>query len=73
MSLTIAERITRLETKMEQVETTLSGMDEKLDKIHEAFFQAKGAKWVLVGGATLVGALITFIPSLASFLSGLPK
>ncbi len=73
MSLTISERITRLETKVEQVEKTLGDIDEKLDVIHEAFLKGKGAKWVLVGLLSIVASLAASFPSIISYLSGLPR
>lgn len=73
MSLTQAERITRLETQLENVEEKLDSMIKKLDQVHEVFLQAKGAKWMLIAGAALTGFLATYIPSIVSYLSGLPR
>ena len=73
MTLTLAERITRLETQHENVEEKLDNMIKKLDQVHEVFLQAKGAKWILVAGAALAGVLATYVPTLISYLSGLPR
>lgn len=73
MSLTQAERITRLETQLENVEEKLDASLKKLDQIHEVFLQAKGAKWIIVAGATLAGFLASYFPTFIAYLSGLPR
>lgn len=73
MTLSQGERIARLETQLENVEDKLDKASKKLDQIHEVFLQAKGAKWIIVFGATVAGFLASYVPNLIAYLSGLPR
>lgn len=49
------ERIARLETKIEHMAEAVDKMTSKVDELHAILNQAKGAKWVLIGAATIAG------------------
>lgn len=69
--MTENERIAVLETRMKDIDEKLDRNSKKLDEIHDAFMQAKGAKWVVVGMATIGGAVTAFLVKM--IYGGLPR
>ena len=68
-----AERIAVLETQMRHIDEKLDENSKKLDEIHYAFMQAKGAKWIVVGMATIGGAVTAFLVKMIPFTGSMPK
>ncbi|MEP7454314.1 hypothetical protein [Phyllobacterium sp. SB3] len=73
MTLTQAERITRLEVKMEGMEKQLAGMDEKLTELHGIFLQGKGARYTIIAAAGILGFIASWFPSLLQYLVNIAK
>lgn len=65
------ERIARLETRIEHMAEAVEKMTQKVEELHALLNQAKGAKWVIIGAASVAG----FFGSKAGtwLLSSLPK
>jgi hypothetical protein len=68
-----AERIAVLETQMRHIDEKLDENSRKLDEIHAAFLAAKGAKWIIVGMASVGGAIAAFLIKLLPLSGALPK
>lgn len=60
------ERIVALEVKVDHLSDQLRQASRKLDDIHEDWQAMKGARWVLVGvasvAATISGLIVKFWP-----------
>lgn len=50
-----AERIAVLETNQRHLESKIDKMVIKVDEMHELLSQARGAKWAILGVASLAG------------------
>lgn len=79
MTVPDGERIAVLETKFNSIieelkeqRTMIKDQGVIITGMHDILTQAKGAKWVIVAGATVAGAILTYLPWLASYL-GLVK
>lgn len=51
----LEERIAVLEIQQKNIETQLAAMAVKVDQMHEVLLQAKGARWAILGVASLAG------------------
>lgn len=63
------DRVIRVETKLEGMESDLTEIKKSLNEIHDAFMGAKGAKWAIMGSLPVLGALSTYIPDLFKFIN----
>lgn len=61
------DRLIRVETKVEGVESDIAEMKKTLGEIHAAFLGAKGARWALMGSLTVIGFVLSYVPSLLSY------
>lgn len=60
------ERITVLEASSRHMTEQVEDIHKKVEEMHEVLLKAKGAKWVIVGSAGIIGflaSLVTHIPS----------
>lgn len=62
------ERIAKLEVQLAHVSATVDRMSEKVDELHNMLQAARGARWVLIGTAALVGFIGAKLGALAGFL-----
>lgn len=62
------ERIAKLEVQLAHVSASVDRMAGKVDELHDMLQAAKGARWVLVGTAALIG----FIGAKLGALTGFP-
>lgn len=53
----LEERIAVLEANQQHMRDKLTEMSAKVDEMHEVLLQAKGAKWAILGVASLAGFL----------------
>ena len=67
------ERLTRLEVEVKNLEEKLTDACDKIDKMYDAFVQAKGARYVLAAAAALAGGIAGFMVKIIPFSNGLPK
>lgn len=67
------QRLTRLEVQFEHLEEKLNDTHHKVVAIHDIITQAKGAKWVIVGTATIASAVTATIVKVLPFLASWPK
>ncbi len=63
------DRVIRVETKLEGMESDLTEIKKSLNEIHNVFMGAKGAKWAIMGSLPVLGALSTYIPELFKFIN----
>jgi len=61
------ERIAILETNYRHLESKIDGMSEQISEMHDLLLKAKGAKWAIIGLATLGG----FISAKVGVVAGL--
>jgi hypothetical protein len=62
------ERIVALEINQEHMAKQIDHMSKKVDEMHEVLLQAKGAKWAIIGVASLAGFLASKLSAVAAFL-----
>lgn len=62
----LEERIAVLEANFKHADAKLDKMAEKVDEMHEVLLQAKGARWAILGVASLAGF---FAGKIGTFLS----
>lgn len=66
--MTDGERITALEVTIEHMAKKQDTMAEQLTEVHDLLLKAKGAKWAIIGLATLGGFVSAKLGALASLL-----
>jgi len=62
------ERIAKLEVQLAHVSATVDRMSDKVDELHDMLQATKGARWVLVGTAALIGFIGAKLGALTGFL-----
>jgi len=62
----LEERIAVLEANFRHADAKLDRVAEKVDEMHEVLLQAKGARWAILGVASMAGF---FAGKLGGFLS----
>ena len=67
------ERLTRLETKFEATAKEVEEMSKTVTELRDLLVQAKGARWLLLAAAGLMGAVSGKITAVASWMGGMPK
>lgn len=55
------DRLIRLETEMDVVQKTVEDMSLKVNAMHDVMMQAKGARWLILGAAGLLGFLTSLL------------
>ena len=55
------DRLIRLEAEMDGVQKTIDEMSHKVSVMHDIMMQAKGARWLLLGAAGLLGFMSSLI------------
>jgi uncharacterized protein YlxW (UPF0749 family) len=50
------DRVIRLEERVKHMEETLDSMSKKVSEMHSLLQQARGARWLLIGVAMMIGA-----------------
>ena len=63
------ERITRLETHYEHLSGQMNEMNKTLKDVHEVLTKAKGAKWAILGMASLAGFLSAKFGAIAALFT----
>lgn len=58
------ERLIRLESQVEHMTATQEAMQRKVDAMHDMLMQARGARWMIVGIASLGGFALANIGKL---------
>lgn len=67
------DKVVALEVKVLHLTQTIESMDEKLTELHSLFLQAKGARWAIIGAATVGGFLAAKAAAFLPWLSSMPK
>lgn len=57
MMLPVPERLAVVEERLSNVTKRLEDVADKLDDIHDIVQQGKGAKWALVGVASMISGI----------------
>jgi hypothetical protein len=73
MSPDIGERVAILETSIKYLTEQLEDTHRKVEEMHAVLLQAKGAKWVLVGTAGIIGFLTAMMAKLFPLNGIMPK
>ena len=68
----LEERIAVLEVQQRNIEVRLTAMGVKVDEMHGILLQAKGARWAILGVASLAGFLAGKASTIMNFFS-IPK
>jgi hypothetical protein len=68
----LEERIAVLEVQQRNIEVRLTAMGVKVDEMHSVLLQAKGARWAILGVASLAGFLAGKASTIMNFFS-IPK
>lgn len=58
------ERLILLESEVRHMADDMRGMQRKVDEMHDLLMKAQGARWLLVGFATMGGAAAAFFAKL---------
>jgi Tfp pilus assembly protein PilN len=61
------QRIAVLETKIEHLSQQLAETNAMMTEMRDVLLQAKGAKWVIVGAAGIIGVLTSIVTHLIPF------
>lgn len=61
------DRLIRLEAEMDGFQKTVEEMSLKVSVMHDIMMQAKGARWLLLGAAGIIGFLTSFIGKVVPF------
>lgn len=69
MGPTDGERIAALEVKVQHLTDLVQSQGQKIEEMLAILNQAKGAKYVIIGGAALAGALTSFAAKWLPFIS----
>lgn len=67
MMTTVEERLAVVETKQDASDEAMREMRVKIDDMHAILLQAKGARWAILGMASLGGALSAYLTKLTPF------
>lgn len=67
------DRVIRLETKLEHVDTQMASMSAKVDEMHALLQQGRGAKWLIFASIGVGGFLAGLLGKLAALAALLPK
>lgn len=67
------DRVIRLEAQVEHMAETVERMAQQLSEMHNLLQQARGARWLLVGVAMLIGAAGGFLAKLGTLFAWVPR
>jgi Tfp pilus assembly protein PilN len=67
MTLNDGQRIAVLETKIEHLSQQLAETNAMMTEMRDVLLQARGAKWVIVGAAGIIGVLTSIVTHLIPF------
>ena len=73
MSPDLGERVAILETSIKYLTEQLEDTHRKVKEMHAVLLQAKGAKWVIVGTAGIIGFLTAMMTKLLPWNGIVPK
>lgn len=73
MSDDTRDRVIRLETTVEHLRAQLEDTHTKVAEMHSLLLQAKGARWVIIGGAAVVGFISAKFAAFMPWLSLPPR
>lgn len=71
--LTSNERLVALEVEVKHLIEKQDRMASQVDQMHTLLLQAKGVRWVIVGGAAVAGFIASFATNLAPWLGVGPR
>lgn len=66
------DRVVALEVKVQHLTDTVETMAEQVDQMHDLLMQARGARWAIVGFATIGGFAAAKLLALIPWLSTIP-
>lgn len=73
MTRTESERLVKLETEFEHMAAKVDHMAKQVEEMHSLLLQAKGARWAVLGMATIGGFLSAKIGALIPWIGMAPK
>lgn len=66
------DRVVALEVKVQHLTDTVDSMAEQVAQMHDLLMQARGARWAIIGAATVGGFLASKLFALLPWFSSLP-
>lgn len=72
MSDDTRDRLIRLETEVEHLTANVSAMAAQVKDMHELLMQAKGARWAVLGMASIGGFISAKLTALLPWLGSTP-
>jgi predicted esterase YcpF (UPF0227 family) len=66
------DRVIRLEAEMSGMRRDFEDMSEKVTEMHALLLQAKGARWVIIGAATVGGFFAAKMAAWLPWIASLP-
>ena len=73
MSDDTRDKVIRLETQLQNVETVVKELVQAVDQLNALLNQAKGAKWLFLGTAAAVGFITSKLGAIAIWFTQLPR
>lgn len=67
------DRVIALEVKVQNLTVTVDSMAVQVDQMHDLLMQARGARWAIVGAATVGGFMAAKAVAWIPWLYTLPK
>jgi len=67
------DRVIRLEAEVEQLTKSFAETAHKVNEMHDLLLQAKGARWVIIGAATVGGFIAAKAAAWLPWISSLPN
>jgi hypothetical protein len=67
MTMNDGQRIAILETKIEHLSEQLSETNKMMSEMRDVLLQARGAKWVIVGMAGIIGVATSLLTHFIQF------
>jgi hypothetical protein len=67
VTLNDGQRIAVLETKIEHLSKQLTETNQMMSEMRDVLLQARGAKWVIVGLAGIIGVATSLLTHLVQF------
>ncbi|PAP93976.1 hypothetical protein [Mesorhizobium wenxiniae] len=67
------DRVVRLEVKVQHLTDTVESMAEQVNQMHDLLMQARGARWAIIGAATLGGFMAAKAVTWLPWLTNLPS
>lgn len=73
MSDDTRDKLIRLETEVEHLSGQVSAVAAQVKEMHELMMQAKGARWAIIGMASIGGFVSAKLTTFLPWITGAPR